>query len=80
MGGRYVPSILAAIGDVLERHMIETGFIGGPETVGTSDTPAGEAPPADAPLLAPFCPACNQPGLIRAEGCEKCPNCGYSHC
>ena len=27
MGGRYVPSLLAAIGDVIERHMIEIGFI-----------------------------------------------------
>ena len=80
MGGRYVPSILAAIGDVLERHMIEIGFIDGPEVVEAMDTSAGAATPADAPLLAPFCPACNQPGLIRAEGCEKCPNCGYSHC
>ena len=28
MGGRYVPSLLAAIGDVIERHMIEIGFLG----------------------------------------------------
>ena len=27
MEGRYVPSLLAAIGDVIERHMIEIGFI-----------------------------------------------------
>jgi ribonucleoside-diphosphate reductase alpha chain len=27
MGGRYVPSLLAAIGGVIERHMIETGFL-----------------------------------------------------
>ncbi len=26
MGGRYVPSLLAAIGEVIERHLIETGF------------------------------------------------------
>jgi ribonucleoside-diphosphate reductase alpha chain len=25
--GRYVPSLLAAIGDVIERHMIEIGFL-----------------------------------------------------
>lgn len=29
MGGRYVPSLLAAIGGVIERHMIEIGFLGG---------------------------------------------------
>ena len=28
MGGRYVPSLLAAIGDVIERHMVEIGFLG----------------------------------------------------
>jgi ribonucleoside-diphosphate reductase alpha chain len=27
MGGRYVPSLLAAIGEVIERHMIRTGFL-----------------------------------------------------
>ena len=27
MGGRYVPSLLAAIGGVIERHMLETGFL-----------------------------------------------------
>ncbi|MHB1207934.1 MAG: adenosylcobalamin-dependent ribonucleoside-diphosphate reductase [Rhodospirillaceae bacterium] len=27
MGGRYVPSLLAAIGDVIEQHMRETGFM-----------------------------------------------------
>ena len=27
MEGRYVPSLLAAIGDVIERHMIDIGFL-----------------------------------------------------
>ena len=30
MGGRYVPSLLAAIGGVIERHMIEIGFLSAP--------------------------------------------------
>ncbi len=29
MGGRYVPSLLAAIGGVIEQHMIATGFLKG---------------------------------------------------
>jgi ribonucleoside-diphosphate reductase alpha chain len=29
MGGKYVPSILAAIGGVIERHLIAIGFIDG---------------------------------------------------
>src|SRR5689334_24511440 len=31
MEGKYVPSLLAAIGDVLERHMIDIGFLPGRE-------------------------------------------------
>ena len=27
MSGRYVPSLLAAIGGIIERHMIDTGFL-----------------------------------------------------
>ena len=32
MGGHYVPSLLAAIGDVIERHMIAIGFMAPHET------------------------------------------------
>ncbi len=28
MSGRYIPSLLAAIGEVIERHMVEIGFLG----------------------------------------------------
>ncbi len=28
MNGRYVPSLLAAIGEIIERHMVEIGFMG----------------------------------------------------
>src|SRR5216683_3257020 len=31
MGGRYIPSLLAAIGEVIERHLILTGFMAKPE-------------------------------------------------
>ena len=30
VGGRYVPSLLAAIGSVIERHMIDIGFLAAP--------------------------------------------------
>jgi ribonucleoside-diphosphate reductase alpha chain len=36
MGGRYIPSLLAAIGDVIEEHMIRVGFLA-PVSVGASD-------------------------------------------
>jgi len=48
MGGRYVPSMLAAIGGVIERHLIAIGFIAG-EGAGLGADPVAAAaarPPA----------------------------------
>ncbi|HEY0835573.1 MAG TPA: adenosylcobalamin-dependent ribonucleoside-diphosphate reductase [Azospirillum sp.] len=87
MNGRYVPSLLAAIGDVIERHMKATGFMSEEHdnlAVQAARKVAGA--PADAPangadtLHARQCPKCGQPGLIRQEGCDTCLNCGYSKC
>lgn len=78
--GKYIPSILAAIGGVIERHMVAIGFIEG-EGLGLVEDPALEAMAVavgEGPKL-PFCPACNQPSLIRAGGCESCA-CGYDKC
>jgi len=64
---------------VIERHMIDIGFIA----------------PHDAPLMpqerravavaaegspARFCPRCGSPSLVKLEGCESCVSCGYSQC
>ena len=37
MGGKYVPSLLAAIGSVIEQHMIATGFLSGSGELATVD-------------------------------------------
>ncbi|WP_298215678.1 adenosylcobalamin-dependent ribonucleoside-diphosphate reductase [Acidocella sp.] len=76
-GGRYVPSLVAAIGDVIERHMIETGFLTWPED---RPPPPGVTPPPAAPLAASLCPKCSQPGLVREAGCLSCLHCGWSKC
>ncbi|HQT61205.1 MAG TPA: adenosylcobalamin-dependent ribonucleoside-diphosphate reductase [Acidiphilium sp.] len=73
-GGRYVPSLVAAIGDVIERHMVETGFL-----VPPSDQKRVAATPEAAPLGA-LCPKCSQPGLVREAGCLSCLQCGWSKC
>lgn len=80
--GRYVPSILAAIGGVIERHMIAIGFIeaegkglkSDPKALGPQAMAVGEAP------RGPACPSCGQYGLHMVEGCMTCPHCGYSKC
>ncbi|HXS41556.1 MAG TPA: LAGLIDADG family homing endonuclease [Stellaceae bacterium] len=80
MEGHYVPSLLAAIGDVIERHMIAIGFIASPR-----ERPALSAArqvvnlPEGRPPMAQ-CPKCGQAALIRLEGCDQCTNCDYSKC
>jgi ribonucleoside-diphosphate reductase alpha chain len=76
--GRYVPSLVAAIGDVIEQHMIETGFLAPLEKPGASPRMAGQTVTATA--LGPLCPKCSQPGLVREAGCLSCMHCGWSKC
>jgi ribonucleoside-diphosphate reductase alpha chain len=77
--GRYVGSLVAAIGDVIERHMIETGFLAPAESLvakAVGQAPAG----ASAAQFGPLCPKCSQPGLVREAGCLSCVHCGWSKC
>ncbi|MPY69459.1 MAG: adenosylcobalamin-dependent ribonucleoside-diphosphate reductase [Alphaproteobacteria bacterium] len=92
LDGRYVPSLLAAIGGVIERHMIDIGFLPKPGEDGERDTArvlleagrrhgSAETPPhrrATAPMRQ--CPKCGAATLIRQEGCDLCTSCAYSKC
>jgi ribonucleoside-diphosphate reductase alpha chain len=75
MSGRYVPSLLAAIGEVIERHMIDIGFLGqrGPNLVPEAHVPVEGA-------RARFCPRCGDASFVKLEGCDSCLSCGYSKC
>ena len=77
--GRYIPSILAAIGGVIERHLVAIGFIEG-EGLGLKSDPhaevmaVGEAPRGKA------CPSCGDYNMRMVEGCMTCGSCGQSKC
>ena len=91
MNGKYVPSLLAAIGGVIEQHMIQSGFLPNPNK-DKQDSDVKEMPKAvaigggaEGGMMtggAPFrqCPKCAQASLIRQEGCDTCTSCGYSKC
>lgn len=70
MKGHYVPSLLAAIGDIVERHL---------RSLGTSADPKPERE-----FMHPFspsaCPQCGEAKLVKVEGCNNCLECGYSKC
>ena len=77
IGGKYVPSILAAIGGVIEKHMVSTGFLAG-EGMGLKTDPQ-----ADVVTMKPkgkACTNCGQYALRMVEGCMTCGDCGYSKC
>ncbi|HYN38691.1 MAG TPA: adenosylcobalamin-dependent ribonucleoside-diphosphate reductase, partial [Rhodospirillales bacterium] len=92
MGGRYVPSLLAAIGEVIERHMIDIGFLpltgdGAASAENQAQARLAAGPRQHGPHGASAasgrfrqCPKCGAPTLIRQEDCDTCASCGYSKC
>ncbi len=93
---QYVPSLLAAIGGVIEEHMISIGLLSQqasehalPERAalsaarGTEMTNSAGSSLRLEPqggLAVKFCPRCSSPSLIRIEGCDTCLSCGHSRC
>jgi ribonucleoside-diphosphate reductase alpha chain len=76
--GKYIPSILAAIGGVIETHMVATGFLEG-EGMGLKSDPKAEVVNLDAPR-GKACPSCGQFDMQMVEGCMTCRSCGHSKC
>ncbi len=94
MEGRYVPSLLAAIGGVIERHLVEIGFLSPSESPRLIDPAeerlrkaAGSGEGLQSPSISASsakamgqCPNCGAAALSHQEGCDVCLNCGYSRC
>ncbi|MCP5365030.1 MAG: adenosylcobalamin-dependent ribonucleoside-diphosphate reductase [Hyphomicrobiales bacterium] len=81
MRGRYVPSLLAAIGEVIERHMIAIGFLPVPgETMPQAEAAKKVIGLNGGDPRFRQCPKCAAPSLIRQEDCDTCASCGYSKC
>ncbi|KPP84254.1 MAG: adenosylcobalamin-dependent ribonucleoside-diphosphate reductase with TSCPD domain NrdJ2 [Rhodobacteraceae bacterium HLUCCA08] len=76
MKGKYVPSILAAIGGVIEKHLIAIGFLAG-EGLGLKADPQ-----ADVVSMKPkvSCTSCGSFDMRMIEGCMTCASCGHSKC
>ena len=78
MDGRYIPSILAAIGGVIERHLIDIGFIAG-EGLGLKSDPQAQVVALGAPK-GKACSSCGSYDMRMVEGCMTCASCGFSKC
>jgi ribonucleoside-diphosphate reductase alpha chain len=92
MEGRYVPSLLAAIGGVIERHLIDIGFLAPADAPRLTEAaeqrirlaagarePLSDGPGGTAARVGQ-CPNCGAAALTHQEGCDICLNCGYSRC
>jgi ribonucleoside-diphosphate reductase alpha chain len=79
MGGRYVPSLLAAIGDVIETHLVAIGFMTARDATLPKEERRAVAMAAEG-APARTCPRCGSPSFVRLEGCDSCVSCGYSKC
>ncbi|MBL4812531.1 MAG: adenosylcobalamin-dependent ribonucleoside-diphosphate reductase [Rhodobacteraceae bacterium] len=85
MGGKYVPSILAAIGGVIEKHLVVIGFLSG-EGMGLKVDPQAEivalggSQKESQKPRGNACSSCGGYELRMVEGCMTCGSCGYSKC
>jgi ribonucleoside-diphosphate reductase alpha chain len=94
MGGRYVPSLLAAIGEVIETHMRRIGFLSGAaewtEPSLDEAVSAGRGPDDGGPShgagagtstrVGRSCPRCAAQAFVKEGGCWTCRSCGFSRC
>ena len=79
MKGRYVPSLLAAIGEVIERHLVAIGFMTPHDAALVGEERRAVAVAAEG-APARYCPRCGSPSFVKLEGCDTCISCGYSRC
>lgn len=88
-GGRYLPSIVAELGEIIEKHLISIGLMGKPELDEHQkafvekkreefelESPAS----SDFPETAQLCTKCNTKAMLLMDGCMTCLNCGNSKC
>jgi ribonucleoside-diphosphate reductase alpha chain len=75
--GKYVPSLVADIGRIIEQHLRKIGLI--EEQVSNKKFVETKKQEDDQSGLM-ICPECNEKALLNQENCLKCLSCGYSKC
>lgn len=93
-GGRFMPSLVAEIGEVLETHMKKIGLINDEELSAEHQAMLAEKRAAlegkaanqdnketgDYPPGAQLCRKCNTKAMVLMDGCMTCLSCGDSKC
>ncbi len=92
-GGKFMPSLVAEIGDVLENHLCLIGMLknAGPDDHQkkfikekaeeyAQNTAVTDTGASDFPETAELCNKCLTKAMIILDGCLTCLNCGESKC
>lgn len=90
--GKYVPSLIAEIGNVIEQHLLDIGmlqsntpdehqqaFIAAKQAE-IAETQDPEANNSSFPPSATLCNKCYNKAVVVKDGCQTCLNCGDSKC
>lgn len=82
-GGKYMPSIVAEIGEVIQQHLVSIGMMEGQlnnAELQLKKQRIEEKLGADAISNANQCPKCAAMALVRMDNCDTCLECGHSKC
>jgi hypothetical protein len=93
-GGKYMPSLVAEIGDAIECHMRMIGLLKDDDLdehqkqllaekraqFESTVKQAEQEDPDDFPAGAQLCAKCQTKAVIKMDGCMTCLNCGESKC
>ncbi|MDP3678113.1 MAG: NrdJb, partial [Methylotenera sp.] len=94
-GGKFIPSLVAEIGEVVEQHLQEIGMLKKPgldqhqqkhvtakkaEYLEKHAKPGEEVNAEGFPKGASVCGKCSTKAVIMMDGCLTCLNCGESKC
>jgi hypothetical protein len=93
--GKYTPSLVAELGDVIEKHLKKIGLIPSDEMdehrkqflaekraqiAARNDGGSATESQGEFPADAQVCAKCSTKAMIRMDGCVTCLNCGDSKC
>jgi hypothetical protein len=86
-GGKFMPSLVAEIGDVLESHLIMIGLLKKDQLdnhqkklIREKREQLENIPDGEFPESAKLCKKCMTKAMIFMDGCLTCLNCGESKC
>lgn len=82
-GGKYMPSLVAEIGEIVEKHLVDLGLIERKELDVHQQALVDSKTVIEGPEYPPgatLCPRCQHKALMILDGCKTCLNCADSKC